>query len=173
MSITQHPVAKIDESSGSIVTIGTRHHYLHEGYHFVLSRPVTLPVAADDEILIVTPDSDTETHINFSVVSDAVVTLSIYESTTLTGGTALTPYNRDRNSGTGSTLIITHTPSGSGDGTLIFSWKAGANTPVGGGAEGNEINILILKRNAKYLLRASGSNGDNITTILDWYERIH
>lgn len=164
---------KIDRSSGSIVTIGTRHHYLHEGRHFVMARSRALPAGNDDEILIVTPNSERWAHMSFSVVSDAAVTLDIYEATSLTTGTALTAYNRNRNSNIESDLVLTHTPSGSGDGTLIFTWSAGANIPVGAGAQGDDINILILKKNTSYLVRVGGTSGDVITLVLDWFEHIN
>ena len=161
---------KIDRMTGAAVHISSRHSCLHDGHHFVMARSRALPVGNDDEILIVTPNTDVWAHMSFSVVSDAAVTLSIYETTTLTAGTALTAYNRNRNSNLETALVLTHTPTGSGDGTLIFTWSAGANIPVGAGAQGDDINVLILKQNTSYLVRVAGASGDVITLVLDWYE---
>lgn len=163
---------KIDNASGAAVVINVQHHNVHIGNAFVLARPRTLPVGNDEEILIEVPDTTKWAHINFSVVSDAAITLDLYETTTMTVGTELVPRNRNRNSDVESGLTITHTPGGSGDGTLIFSWKAGANIPVGAGAEGQTRNEFILKQGTKYLLRASGTSGDVITLVLDWYELV-
>ena len=82
----------------------------------------------------------------------------------------MTPYNRNRNSDKVSGLTVTSDASddSGGKGTLIWTFKAGANKTVTA-SEADRFEF-ILKQNTKYLIETVGANGDLITVLLDWYE---
>ena len=171
----KHREVWLDKATHVISTIEYEHHEIHAGSAYTLSRPVTLPVANDDELRIAQPNTTKWAHIIFSVVSDAAVTVSLYEGTALVYEAAniLTPINRNRNSTNTSGLSICHTPSGVGaDGSLIYSTTAGvAGNPASSapGAVAARFEF-ILKQNTAYLLRIAGASGDVLTTNLEWYE---
>ena len=60
------------------------------------------------------------------------------------------------------------TDGGGGVGTIIWTFKAGANKTVTT-SESARFEF-ILKQNTKYLLELIGANGDLITSLMDWYE---
>jgi hypothetical protein len=97
--------------------------------------------------------------------------VEIYEGATLSNnGTALTTYNRDRNSATVGSTLFYHTPTVTATGTLIL----GSIHPVGTDAlslMSDYDHHLILKANTKYLIRMASTSGSNSYTMLyDWYE---
>jgi hypothetical protein len=170
----KHCEVRVDAATHVMSTIEYEHHEIHAGSAYTLSRPVTLPVANDDEIRIAVANTTKWPHMLFSAVSDAAVTVSLYETTGLAHevGNVLTPINRNRNSTKTSGLTICHTPSGAGDGSLIYASTAG----VGGnpaqsapGAIGGRFEF-ILKQNTAYLLRVAGASGDVVSINLEWYE---
>lgn len=171
---TTHCELRVDSATHVLSVIDYEHHEIHSGDAYTLSIPVTIPAANDYEIRIAQPDTTKWAHILFSIVSDAAVTASLYETTTLThvAGNVLTPINRNRNSTNTSGLTLCHTPAGAGDGSLIYSATAGvAGTPAQS-APGSVTGRFefILKQNTAYLLRAAGVSGDVITINLEWYE---
>lgn len=169
-------VVHVDMTSGALEAIDTPHAAVHKGWAFSLSRPVTLPAGLDDEIRLATPDSDVRVHFIMTVLSDAAVTVSLYETTSLThnAGNALTPINRDRNSSATSDCTVCHTPGGSGDGSLIWSGQAGANNFLSTMPGDSSSRIeFVLKKNTAYLIRVAGAENDVVTTNLEWYEYEH
>ena len=169
-----HAEVRIDAATHALNTIEYEHHEIHGGSSYTLSRPLTLPVANDDEIRIATPNTTKWAHMIFSAVSDAAVTVSLYETTTLTHvvGNVLTPINRNRNSTNTSGLTICHTPGGAGDGNLLYSSTAGAGgnpAQSAPGVIGGRFEF-ILKQNTAYLLRIAGASGDVVSINLEWYE---
>jgi hypothetical protein len=106
------------------------------------------------------------------VVADAGFDIKLYEDYTGTGGTALTPINRNRNSDNATGLVITHTPTGGADGSVIWQDAPGAAGNPSQSAPGTSQGRgeLILKQNTIYLFRVDGANDDIITYNFDWYE---
>ena len=164
--------ARLDEITRALCYISTPHHEIHEGDAFVLSQSLSIPAANDYEIRIQTPDTVEWSHMEFEAVNDASLTVSFYETTTLTDvvGNRLTPINRNRNSSNTSSLTICHTPGGSGDGTLIWIKSIGSSFPLSGGGSTETRREFILKQNTAYLLRLAGSSGDALNYEINWYE---
>jgi len=160
-----------DEATYAVKVIAYPHHEIHGGSAFAASKAFTHGAGASPNVLIVTPDTTKWPHFLFSIVSDDVVTVTLYETSDYTGGDALTAFNRDRNSSntSGLTLTTDATDGGSGKGTPIWTFKAGANKVVTA-TTGADRHEFILKQNTKYLIEAVGANGDLITALLDWYE---
>jgi len=170
----EQPLSKLlqmDSTTKALTTIAYDHHELHEGSAFTSCRVVTLPGGGLANILLITKDSAKRPHLIFQVVSDAVMTLGLYEAPDYSGGTTLASFNRDRDSikTAGMALEYDATNDGGGLGTLIWTFKAGANRAVTA-SEGSVRNEFKLARNQKYLLLCTGSINDNITFLLDWYE---
>ena len=161
----------LESETHALKTITYPHHEIHSGSAYMIYRTLALPVANDDEIRIATPNTTKWAHFTFTATSDASVTVSLYEATSLAhvGGNAITPVNQNRNSSNTSGLTICHTPTGSGDGTLIYNWTAGTDHPTGEGGTATR-NEIILKQNTAYLLRIAGASGDVVNIHLDWYE---
>ena len=159
---------KYDAATEAVTTIDHKDSVVNQGNAYFLSRPVTIPVANDDEIRLQTPDTTTWLR-NFSlkVINDAAVTVSLYSATELTyvAGNILTPVNQDLNSSNVSARTnMCHTPAGAGsDGVLLWQDTEAANValylPVG----------LILKQNTAYLIRVAGASGD-VAKINFWWE---
>ena len=161
-----------DDASGAFVTITSPHHRIHEGDAFTTCKLFTHGVGDSPNVLIVTPNSRELAHFVFQIISDDVLQVDLYEGADYAGGDGMTAYNRYRNSNITSKLTITSdaTDTAGGKGTLIWTFKAGANKTVTN-SESTRFEF-ILKRNTKYLLEAVGANGDLITYLLDWYELI-
>lgn len=160
----------VDNLCVAIQTIDYGHHEIHGGSSFTISKAFTHGAGASPNILMVTPDTTKWAHLVFSVVSDDVIQADLYEAPDYSGGNGLTEVNRNRNSTTTAGVVATDTATddGAGKGTLIWTFKAGANKTVTP-AENARFEF-ILKQNTKYLLETVGANGDLITVLLDWYE---
>lgn len=163
----------LDDKVAGLVTISVPHYAIHDGKSFMITRAVTLPAGNDDEIRLATPNSTDEAHFSFTVISTAEVTVDIFEATSLAheSENALTPVNRDRNSSKTSGCTVCHTPSGTGDGSKIWTGKAGASgfLTSNPGQVGSRAEI-ILKKNTAYLIRVTGAQNDTVNIQLDWYE---
>ena len=170
ISSTEWRHIRIDQSTRAQTFIDYGHHEIHAGSAYTSSKSFTHGAGASPNILMTVADNDKNPHLVFHVVSDSVLEVSLYESSGYSGGSALSSYNRNRNSSNtaGMVLATDATDGGSGKGTLIWTYKAGANKTVTT-SEGERYEF-ILKRNAVYLLETVGSNGDLITALLDWYE---
>jgi len=164
-----------DLSTRAQVTIDYGHHEVHNGELFYITDTASLNDGNSRELLFETSDTDEWVHFTFETTGSYETSVYLYETTTKTTGTAMTELNHNRNSANAATMVVTHTPGGAGDGTLIFTAYFGADSgPAAmGGIRGNtrpEAEI-VLKQNTKYLLRVtSGTNSNAITTIAAWYE---
>ncbi len=167
-------VAKLilDAHTNALATIEYEHHEIHNGNFYTTCKTWTLPAGASSNILIATGNTTKHPHLIYQSISDDVLTVNFYESPDYSGGTALVAYNRDRNSSntSGATLTYDATDDGSGKGTLIWTFKAGANKIVT--ASESQRFEFILKQNTKYLLENVGAQNDLVTTLLDWYEHV-
>jgi len=167
--------SKFDAATNAVVRISDAHKETHDGNHFVVSEVNSLDDTNTREYLVTTPNTTKWSHFMLTVIGSLDTKIDVYEDTTKTGGTGLTEHNRNRNSSTTATTTVAHTPSGAGDGTLIFTMRFGhdtLSTALGGIVDTSRgENEWVLKQNAKYLIRiTSNTDGNNITSILNWYE---
>lgn len=166
----------IDSVTGQNIRIDYPHHEIHGGSGFFFTRALTVDDTNSDEVLIVTPSGKKQAHILLFVESTGQTDFKLYEVTTRAGGTPIVPINRNRNSASASILTVTHTPSGGAVGNLIaesffgVDTGAGNNRQLSGGGSSSRQEI-ILKSDEKYLIVVdSGTNGNRITIVVDWYE---
>lgn len=168
----------VDLTTRTLQTIEYPHHEIHDGNAYFLTYADTIGDAGTIEIRFQTSNTTKWPHMLFAVSSTGETDVDLYEVTPKTHVAAnlLTPINRDRNKGMNSEMTFCHTPGGGGDGNLLGEFLYGLDTGTGsktvifGGSE-NIRAELILRQNTAYLLRVtSGTNGNRMTIIFDWYE---
>ena len=159
-----------DGVAGAFPILTHAHHEIHEGSGFTSCKKFTHGAGASPNVLIVTPDSAKRAHFTFQVISDDVLEVNLTKLADYSGGSDLSSFNRDEESIVDSKLTLTTdaTDDGGGKGTLIWTFKGGANKTVT--SSESERFEFILARNRKYLLEAIGANLDLITVLLEWYE---
>lgn len=163
----------IDEAVGSAIFIDHDHHAVHEGESYTAFYVANAVGSGSNvDIRMLPPNTSTRIHLVWNVWTNEESEFYLYEAGNVTGGTGLTAYNRDRNSGNTATLTVAHTPTVTTTGTLIhhaYFGNTAATTHIGG--EGHSQNERILGQNVTYLLRVtSRAAGDDISILLEWYE---
>lgn len=159
------------KSGDSICTIDFAHCEVHEAESFTASYKADVAGSANMDLLIVTPNTDIRAHFTYELDVEAETDIILYEAVTATAGTAVVAYNRDRNSTTAATVVVTHTPSAITEGTtLIRSFHLGSGKAFGGGDRA--VHEFILKKNTKYLFRLNNvtASANYMAVKLDWYE---
>ena len=166
---------RIDASTNSLQTIDYAHHEIHSGSHYKAGfGSITQILDTDDtiELLFVTPDTTEYGHWTLTAQATAFAKIELFEDATATGGTAVTRWNRNRNSDNESSILAYHTPSVTVDGTKFstkFIGGTGFKSDIGGETRGS--SEIILKRNTKYLIRGTALADDmSIQIGGDWYE---
>lgn len=164
---------KTDRSTGAVITIDYAHHEIHDGSHFKGGyQDVTMNTNDVINLLLVTPNTTKYAHFTMTAQSSGAATVELYEGGTITGGTAVTIWNRDRNSTKVATVKLYHTPSITSDGTkMVTKWIGGTGfrADVSGAVRGD--SEFILRKNTNYLIRAT-ANANTIKVAIgaDWYE---
>lgn len=152
--------------TGDLITIDEVHANVHEGVMFHAEAYVaSLANNGTFDFYILTGAKGA--HAAFEVNSGGAAQVFLYEEANVSGGSAVTSYNMNRQSANASSPItVTHTPSivGVGSTPLIngrfLAGGASQQTRSGGGIRsGTE---WILKANTKYLLRCTNISGANI-----------
>ena len=166
---------QVDDSTHSVQTITYAHHEVHSGSSYFVTDIRALNDAATFSYLIECPDTTSWAHILFKIEGSFDTKIEIYEATTKTAGTAMTEWNRNRNSANTAGVVVTHTPGGAGNGNLMWTSRFGNDSgPAGrggsgGGTRGN--NEFVLKQNTDYLvIITSYTDNNNVAVEFDWYE---
>jgi hypothetical protein len=175
ISDTESRIIRADASTHSLINVEFEENSIHEGSHYFIEDIVTLDATNALDIGIQTPNTTSWLHMVWVVVSDAQVTLQIYEGSTITfDGTDITPLNNNRNSSNTSGIVnMEKNPTVTAVGTLLATASLGTSTTPNAGIPGqaDRNRELILKQNTNYLFRiTSGVNGNNITYLYEWYE---
>ena len=165
----------IDRATETLQTIDYEHHEIHAGSHFYICGFETLADNASLDFALTTPDTTKWAHMTYDVSGTSQTEFYIYEASSVTGGTATTPLNNDRNSVKTSDLTIVKNPSVTTLGTMIYSTSRGfaGATPSKADAEGivTRSREIILKQNTTYIFRVTSRDGDNIINYCgEWYE---
>lgn len=163
----------------AMTVIGSEHRMIHDGYSWhATHRVASLANLGTFDVLLNVP-SGVFPHLNAMLfsVSDSPLDITSYEDvTTSDDGSSITTFNRNRNSGNGSGMILTHTPTVTDLGTLVHD----RFVPDNGGVGSNEIGMIspnlgeewILKEGSKYLVRLTNNSGGAINFTFEalWYE---
>jgi len=159
------------KSGDSMCVIDYAHCEIHDGESFTASYKADIGNGANLDLLIVTPNTDIRAHFTYEIDVEAETDVLLYENVTATAGDAIVEYNRDRNSATAATVVVTSSPSAITAGTtLIRSYHLGTGKSFGGGSR--DVHEFILKKNTKYLFRLTNATTSNnyMAVKLDWYE---
>jgi len=167
----------IDDSTQSLQTIEYEHHEIHGGASFTAQNFQNTASGGEFNLGFTTANGSKWVHAIEEVQGTAITELRIYEGATLSGGTAISHINRNRNSPTTATGICTENPTVSGSsptsGTLLIAQSFGdATTPSKTfGGETRGIQEFILKSGTTYLFNLRSATNDNIiSSKLEWYE---
>jgi len=150
---------------GSPVVIDNDHHEIHCGDSFMMTRTVDLAGGASDILIINIPDEIgtppfKQYHFVFSIITESETHLECFEgTTTVSDGTSIQFYNRNRNSSLTTGVTAYHTPNTPAAGTLIYSKHWGAGRGMGG--EGRGSAEIILKDATKYRIILTNSTATN------------
>ena len=158
-----------DAMTNAITTIAYEHHEIHAGSHYYVQGFST--VASGDSIYfsVTTPNTTKWLHMVFDLTSSGAMSVYTYEGATVTGGTAVTPLNNNRNSSDTSLAILKANPDITSAGTVLDSAYVGAGQKGSGFDERNR--ELILKQNSTYLfIMKSGAATNYINYTGEWYE---
>ena len=157
---------QIDPYTDSMMTIDRLITMIFLGNMYNISSYFDLDNAQSQEFLIDVPtDGGMTHHVWFTVHGSLNFNASLYEATTKTPvpSNSVPAHNRNRTSDNTCNLEVTHTPTGSGDGTLIYSNQWGGDSLLGFGGSGGaltEAHQWVLKPGTKYLARVT-SGADN------------
>lgn len=172
---TQAQMLSDDIFLGSPVVINSEHHEIHCGDSYELTYTEDLGNGDVAELAITVPDepgagqAQKLYHLLSAVDSEAEATVEIYEGSTFTGGTSITPVNRNRNSSLVDFLTVVHSPSVTTDGTKIYGKRIGSGRSTGGSA--GRSKEFVLRNNETYLLRITNEvTTDNyVNAEIDYY----
>ena len=189
---TSQPI-RLDKATNTLQTMDYSHHEIHGGSAFTCHFSQTAPTNVGEMTIIAfwTPNTTKWIHMLLEGSSTAASTITIYEDSDLDvdEGTDLAIYNRDRNSGTASTVLSVETVPEAGKATsytvaqaagatlstakpiyqkYLGAAAAGADTA----GEARDTHEFILKQNTQYAFVIANTTADNNThnIVLNWYE---
>lgn len=160
------------------INIDFFHHQIHRGGAFVVTDvDASVDIASPKYWRITTPASN-YAHFEVFIWADAPGLAEVFENPTeddpVVAGTALTAYNRNRNSSKNASINFKYDPVFAADGTKINHARIGtaAVIPIlsAGGQTGSRKEI-ILKTNEDYVVKFT-PDGDGTACWIqfDWYE---
>lgn len=163
--------------TGAIKQIDNDQHYIHSGKFFTAFSLVTITSGSTLKYTLVTPATGTIHYRPANITSSAdQLTINLYEgSTGNSGGTAITPTNRNRNSSTATVILLKSGVTVTTNGTIIQKAYIPGATGTGGtrsGASLSGINEWVLKPSTVYTFEfINGSSASNVVfTEFQWYE---
>lgn len=162
---------EVDALSRALLMIQFEHHEIHEGDAYRAGFTKDVANAGTAAIGLVTPDTTEYLHMRPAVDMELEANVKIYEGATLSGGSAITPRNSNRNSDNASAATLTSDPTFDvGSATLLANLTLGSGRSSGGNQSADF--EWVLKRNTKYLFLVTNNtaNSNQINIRLFWYE---
>ncbi|MCP4493310.1 MAG: hypothetical protein GY820_39300 [Gammaproteobacteria bacterium] len=170
---------RADSSSMALQVIDYSHHEIHGGSSYVASQRTAVnafDIAAPMTFKIVTANTAKRLHLTAEGEANAPAFWELFKDDgnashfDVTGGSSVTPTNRDHESTnvSGATITsgVTVTQATS---DVLIETKAIAKASSGGDRQEH-----ILERNTSYLLRATSYTDNNEGSFsLNWYEHTH
>jgi len=160
--------------------IPSDHAYIHDGKQFYAYHKADITAGAALKFTFVTPAAATGKYIHFrpSVVStsgDKVTMIMTEIPTSVSGGSAMTAYNRNRISTGASTCVLKYGVTLTESATEVDAAFVGGGTGVGGmrsGAETQEGDEIVFKQNTTYSITLTNNSSATNTVFLKlkWYE---
>lgn len=171
-----YQVPRMDPAMFCLQTINTPHHEIHQGDAYVCSQRTALngfDIASPLTFYVITPNTVKWAHITILGEANTPAYWELFEDTgnilefNVSGGVAVTPKNRNRNSTDSSGLTITI------GATVMVAAAAAliATEAIMKASAGGERQEFILEQNRKYLVRATSYQDNNEGSLtLTWYE---
>lgn len=165
-----------DHITDALVVISGPHREIHEGEMFSVSykSPDGAPIADDGTIIFVLTTGSLYAHLSTTIAGGGDAQVELREGVTVTGGTAMVEFNRNRASDNVATVAVVRDPGAIVDaGTLIEDIFSPGGT--GGNAPGNisgQRLEWVLNINTVYMLRLTNRAGNAQPMSLEaiWYE---
>ena len=169
-----------DTTTNAVKCIDYPHNEIHSGDHYNIRNFTTLAASGNRITFgVTTPNTTKWAHMLFEIEGTTQTEVRTWEGATCSGGTAVTPFNNNRNSVDTSTLTIVSDPTISGatptSGTLIESHSRGLEgaTPAKSSSAGTakREDEWILKSGTTYIWEIKSVGDDNIIDYsATWYE---
>lgn len=168
-------VPRLDKSSHAHQTISTAHQESHAGHKFVASARTTDLSANPLHFVFTTPDSDHRMHLVIRAYSAGAAVMRFVEGPSggVSGGSAVTPINRRRDSAlTSGTTGFTQGATAPTGGMTLDEIDSGVDAlgPGGSGGSEEDRDEWILDRNTQYSVLFTSSEAVTGNLRLDWYE---
>lgn len=171
----------VDLITGFLTIITGDHRYIHEGRAFTyLGNTGSLAAGSGTYSIAITTPVDTSNlrihfrPVKFSATANTML-MTIAEGSAVSGGTAGTPFNRNRNSHNTSKVSLTYgvtvTTAGNTVGVVAVGGGANPSNSVGGTGNGNE--ELVLKPGTTYSIKIDNIGATTASTgyfEVFWYE---
>lgn len=168
-----------DPTEPYLVTISLEHELVHEGYLFEIEHSASVLNSGNLDIRFVPPGAGgLDLHAAFTVQAGGQCNIYLYESPTISVGTALPNINLNRKSALTLGWSFTHTPTVTSlvGATILINGRllAGGTTPrtrIGGAVRQAE---FIFDRTKDYLLRITNTSGSTVAVaaVMEVYERL-
>jgi hypothetical protein len=160
--------------TGARITIGEIHAYIHRGIVFDLSEKITLAPSATIYLTGKPNGKVVHFHKEIYQVSQGGIEIRLLEDVTATGGTAVTPLNRNRLSARTSSFEVKlgATVTNTGLPLRLVGFPAAAIPTARVVQSGAETEEWILKNGITYALEIKNLSADEkiIYADLCWYE---
>jgi hypothetical protein len=176
--IVRHNADQIDEFTGYQVTLGGDHTYIHQGKGFELSGITASISAGGNWTLALTTPAHKFIHLRPTGLATTANSLEmrIAEASIVTGGSAATPRNRNRNSNKLPTVTVATGVTLTTEGTILEYHQLGGGTTGGNaqpGSSDGSAEEWVLKPSTVYTFRFQNIGGSTATFAyysLFWYE---
>jgi len=175
---------RIDASTNVLSTIGYAHHEIHAGSSFHAEAKAAGGAGTKATITFKTPAGTKWAHVFIHGTTNVAAQFSFGEGATVTAGsgTTLPAYNRNRNSGTATTMISEGTTGADAAGALtqgatvsnfgtalIDDRQVGAGNKTGG--ESREDSEWVLDADTVYAIEMeSQAATSEVSVRIDYYE---
>lgn len=170
MQIVKQSAAAIDKLTQFPIGMTGDHAYIHKGKGYTFSGNTgSLAAAATYTIALLTPNDGKYVHLRPTGLSSTANTLQmrIAEASIVTGGSAGTLRNRNRNIGRQASSVLTVGVTLSSEGTVLQFAQVGAGSnaanATGGGNDGSA-EEWVLKPNTVYTFRFENIGSVTATT---------
>lgn len=165
----------VDSSYGATVTMGEIHALTHAGDVYIASEVVTITSGTPTRYILI-DCTNHSAHIVTDFSSSGDSEIEIYaECPDVTGGTAITSYNKNRYSSKTANVALTHTPTVTDIGTnnVIATLIPGGGKKGPGGTAG-DFDEFIFKSGSQYCIKITNTTSPGVdirfNTIITWYE---
>lgn len=171
---TAHTLS-IDEITGALNAIDIVHHEIHEGEFFSVSykTPDDGSLADNGTIVFALTPATKYVHMIAAAACGGDAEAEFYEVSTVTGGTATTPRNHNRNSSDNSDVTVVRDPTVNTAGTLLeHAFLPGGTGGNAVGTVGSQRQEWILRPAITHVVRLTNraGNAQPGSLTVTWYE---